>query len=264
MPTAEQILRESWLRWAEYLPDIQRPWRAARIAGLVALTCGLLLAGGYLVDQAVPYGGVAVHAGFWLWAGAWMRGGFWPRREEYRRRFGMLAYRQLCVRFLLPAVLGGLPALFFPVLVGGEPLLPPWLAYAAAGYLLITSLLLAARGPELFLRWDLRAFVYSVFPKEGQVLFSGVFTWLRHPVYSAFVRWSFALALVRNNAGALACAGLTAVGLWLWSRVEERELVERDASYESYRRRVPALAVIWPVPLVRFWRFLATGAAGPA
>jgi len=264
MPSAGQILRESWLRWGEYLPDIQRPWVAARIAGLVVLTCGLLLAGAFLLDQAVPYGGVAVQAGFGLWAAAWMRGGFWPRRDEYRQRFGMLAYRQLSVRFLLPAVLGGLPALFFPVLVGGEPLLPPWLAYGAAGYLLLTTILLSARGRELFLRWDLRAFVYSVFPKEGPVLTSGVFAWLRHPVYSAFVRWSFALALVRNNLPALMCAGLTALGLWLWSRVEERELIERDASYENYRRRVPAMAVIWPVPLVRFWRFLVTGPSGPA
>jgi len=263
MPSTRGMLRESWRRFGEFVPQMRRPWFAAMIVGLVAVVCGLLLAGGYFVDRAVPYGGVAVHAAFGLWAGAWMRGGFWPRRAAYRQRYGRWAYRQLCFRFLLPALLGGLPALFFPVLVGGPPLWVPGIAYGLAAYLLLTTILMARRGRELFWNMDLRAFVYSVFPDQGPVLTSGMFAWLRHPVYSAFLRWSFALALVRNNLPALLCAGLSAAGFWLWSRVEERELVERDAGYQEYRRRVPASFLIRPLHLGRFWRFLVTGRAGP-
>jgi protein-S-isoprenylcysteine O-methyltransferase Ste14 len=70
------------------------------------------------------------------------------------------------------------------------------------------------------------------------------------------MRFTFALALLRNNAPALLCAAIATVGLWLWSRVEERDLPALDADYAEYRRRVPAFFVPRPV---RFWRYLLTG-----
>ncbi|MCS6863101.1 MAG: hypothetical protein NZT92_22575, partial [Abditibacteriales bacterium] len=232
---------------------------AGLVVGWLFVLCGLFLLGGVMVARAMPYGGLLAQSGFVLWIGVWWYSGFWRLRAVYRERYGRGAYRQLCLRFFLPGLTGGIAALIFPVFMSGPRLLPPVVAYSLAAYLLVTMELLGQRGKELFYNLDLRMFVYSVFPEEGRVITSGVFAWLRHPIYSAFLRWVFALGLLRNNAQALLCAGVIATGLWFWARVEERELAARDAGYEDYRRRVPAFFVTPPARLWRFWRFLVTG-----
>jgi protein-S-isoprenylcysteine O-methyltransferase Ste14 len=95
-----------------------------------------------------------------------------------------------------------------------------------------------------------------VFPERGQLLTSGILRWLRHPVYSAAMRFAFGLAALRNNSLALLCAAITAMGLWLWARMEERDLEEFEPSYAEYRKSVPAFFVARPA---RFWSFLLTG-----
>jgi protein-S-isoprenylcysteine O-methyltransferase Ste14 len=249
------VTRESWRRFAEFLPEMRRPWIAALVWGDLVLAWALALALGTAASRALPLGAVLVQSGFVLWAAAWMRG-FWRRRSAYRERYGAEAYRYLFFRFLLPAVVGAVSALCFPALVAGDRLLPRLLAWALAAYLLASMLLLELRGREVF--WDLalRAFVYSVFPERGRILTSGLFAWLGHPVYSAAMRFAFALAALRNNGPAFLCAALVAAGLWLWSRQEEEALREVEPSYGEYRERVPAFFV--PQAL-RFWRFLVTG-----
>lgn len=238
------------------LPELRRPWCAAIVWGGVTLASGVCLLLGRMAAQAMPYGAPLVQSTFLLWAGAWMRLGFWQHRAAYRQRYAMLAYRHLFFRFLLQFFVGGVAAIYFPVLVDGQRLLPPVLAYGLAVYLLITTQLIEVRGIEIF--WDIewRAFVYSVFPERGRVVTSGIFHWLRHPVYSAGMRFTFALALLRNNFLALVCAALLAVGLWVWASVEERDLQKRDPGYATYRASVPAFFVRRPG---RFWRFLLTG-----
>src|SRR5207244_4050514 len=122
--------------------------------------------------------------------------------------------------------------------------LPPVIAYGVAAYLLATMQLLEVRGKEIF--WDIewRAFVYNVFPERGRVVTAGIFHWLRHPVYSAGMRLTIALALLRNNLPALLCAALLVAGLWIWEMIEERDLQQKDANYSMYRRSVPAFFVI--------------------
>ena len=182
--------------------------------------------------------------------------GFWRHRAAYRARYGVLAYRQLFFRFVLPFAVVGAAAPVFPFLVGGPSLLPPALAYGTATYLLITMALLEARGREIF--WDIewRAFVYNVFPERGRVVTAGVFAYLRHPLYSAMIRFALAVALVRNNASALLCAVLVGMGVWLLSAVEERDLAQRHPEYAAYRAAVGAFFATNPV---RFWRYLVTG-----
>jgi protein-S-isoprenylcysteine O-methyltransferase Ste14 len=186
-----------------------------------------------------------------------MYAGFWRHRGAYRERYGMQAYRQLFFRFLLPAVVGIGAALYFPVLVDGPPLLPPLIAYSLAVYLMISIQLIEVHSIALFWDFEWRSFVYSVFPERGRVVTAGIFHWLRHPVYSAAMRFTFALALVRNNWSAVLCAALVSMVLWCWAGVEERELEQKDAAYARYRKRVPAFFV---VRLLSFWRYLLTGA----
>lgn len=261
MSSSQQILQESWQRFCEFVPEMRDRWFAGPVFGGLFVIVGLFLWGGVMAARALPYGGLLAQSGLVLWVGLWWYGGFWRQRAAYRERYGRGAYRQLCFRFFLPGLAGGIAALIFPAFISGRQLLPPVVAYSLAAYLLVTMELLGKRGRELFYNLDLRMFVYSVFPEEGRVIMSGVFAWLRHPIYSAFVRWVLALSLLRNNAQALLCAGVIATGLGLWAGVEERELVMRDAGYADYRRRVPGFFVLPPARLWEFWRFLVTGKA---
>lgn len=255
-PSRRQVLSESWHRLGEVLPEMRRPWCAAVVWGGITLATLVCLLLGRLAARAVPGGAVLVQGALVLWAGAWMLPGFWHHRAAYRERYGTQAYRYLFYRFLVPFFVGGGAALYFPLLVDGQRLLPPPIAYGLAAYLLVSMQLIEVRGKEIF--WDIewRPFVYNVFPERGRVVTAGIFRWLRHPVYSTAMRLALALALVRNNAPALLCAALVAVGLGVWGRIEEGELERKDASYATYRRRTPAFFVVRPV---QFWRFLLTG-----
>jgi len=254
-----RILLESWRRFTEVLPQMRRPWWAVLVWGGAVFVCGLGLLLGWLVARGLRYGPLLVEGVFVLSSIALMFAGFRHHRPAYRQRYGKLAYRQLFLRFLLPALVTGLAAGCFPLLVAGRPALPSVIAYAAIAYLLLSMRLLELRGKEIVWDVELRAFVYSVFPERGRVLTAGIFQWLRHPVYSGMMRAVFALALLRNNWSAFLCAACSAAGLWLWARAEERDLEQQDAAYAAYRRRVPAFFAMRPV---RFWRFLATGDTG--
>ena len=251
----KELAVESWRRWVEFVPELRRPWCAVAVGAGVVLGVLFFLAAGHLAARALPFGAVLAQAGFVLWGGLWMAA-FWRRRADYRRRYGTLAYRELFFRFLMPAMVSGVAALCFPLLVGGERLLPSVVASGFSVYLLVTALLIELRGREVFWNIDLRGFVYSVFPERGQILTAGIFGRLRHPVYSAFVRFVFGEALIRNNLSAVLCAGVGAIGIWLLAREEERDLERYQAGYVAYRRGVPAFFVARPM---RFWRFLIAG-----
>jgi protein-S-isoprenylcysteine O-methyltransferase Ste14 len=256
-PTSRiQLLRESWRRFGEVLPEMQRPSSVALVWGgavLVQVPCLLI---GSSVARALPSGAILVQSILLSWAGAFMYFGFWRHRAVYRQRYGQEAYRHLFFRFLLPFIVGGSAAILFPAFIEGERLLPPAIAYTLAVYLLLTMQLIEARGTDLF--WDVewRAFVYNVFPERGRFVTAGIFDQLRHPIYSAAIRMTLGLALLRNNLDAILCAVIIALGLWVWSNVEERDLQRKDTDYATYRHRVPAF---FAVPPLRFWRYLATG-----
>lgn len=251
--TRRELLRASGRRFEAFAPAMQRPWFAALVWTGVVLACGAVLALGYTVARTWRCGAVVTQLAFLSWAGGWMYAGFWRHRALYRQRYGTLAYQRLASRFLLPALIGGGPIVYFPGLVAGEALLPAALAYAGAGYLLVTTCLIEVRGKEVFWNLDLRTFVYTVFPEHAPMFKTGIFEWLRHPIYSAFIRWVFALALLRNNTSAIACAALGSAGVWCLARLEEDDLQRRDPDYRDYRRRVSAFFV---APPVGFWRFL--------
>lgn len=251
-----QVRRDSWRRLGEVLPDVQRPGYVALVWGGVALAVGVCLLLGTMVARAVPYSAVLVQSTFVLWAGLCLYAGFWQHRVTYRERYGTQAYRHLFGRFLVPFLVGASAALYFPLLVDGQRFLPPVVAYGLAAYLLVSMQLIVARGTEIFWDFEWRAFVYNVFPERGRIVTAGIFHWLRHPVYSAGMRFTLALGLLRNNWTAVLCVILLNAAMWCWGRVEERDLARRDPAYASYRKRVPAFFVVRAVP---FWRFLVTG-----
>jgi protein-S-isoprenylcysteine O-methyltransferase Ste14 len=258
--TRRQLRRDSWQRLGEVVPEMQRRWCVVVVMGGAALATGGALLLGARVARAGAAAAVFVEGAFVLWMGLCMYAGFWRHRSVYRARYGAAAYRHLFFRFLVPFLAGASAALYFPLCVDGRRFLPPAVAYSLAAYLLVSMQLIERRGAQIFWDFEWRAFVYNVFPERGRIVTAGIFRWLRHPVYSAGMRFSLALGLLRNNRTAILCVILFTAALWQWANVEERDLMQRDATYARYRLQVPAFFTTRPL---RFWRFLVIGDGQP-
>ena len=206
----------------------------------------------------------------WLLVGEIMFGGlgflllylFFRYKNDFKARFGPLAYSKAVRRFGFPGV-AIISAVVARIRTIPGPEIPHYWWYIVLpglGWALI------AVGALLFLR-ALRTFgvdylimLYVYFPEESHLVDHKIYNILRHPAYAAAQRIAFGLALLNGNWFALACALIFALGLWGWVRlVEEKELTERfGPAYVEYRQRVPAF---WPRlrDLKGFYEFLMVG-----
>ncbi len=245
---------------AAHVPDL-REGRGPLIGLLALVSFGLATGLLLIVDRLWPaWAGVGqvamVLAGF-LWTAQF----FW-RREEYRSKWGDLAYRNAFGRHALI----GLPMIFAAIIhnayVPGQRILSGGAALIAglvALYLLVSGLVLWLRALFAF-GFDNLAMLYVYFPEEGRVVESSIYSVIRHPVYAGVVRAGMALGLWRGTRFSIIFGLFVPIGLTLWLRlVEEPELIERfGEGYAAYRKAVPAF---WPRPrtLGKFFRFLLRG-----
>jgi protein-S-isoprenylcysteine O-methyltransferase Ste14 len=121
-------------------------------------------------------------------------------------------------------------------------LVPGWLAFLPALYLLVTGVALIARSVQAA-GVDTLFGVYSYFPDEGFRLDWSVYEALRHPIYSGLDRVALALGLLSGTAYGVLLAVIF-VFVWhpVWYRLEEEELEGRFGDeYREYRARVPAV-----------------------
>jgi protein-S-isoprenylcysteine O-methyltransferase Ste14 len=172
---------------------------------------------------------------------------FFLRKQDFKTRFGPLAYSRAASWFSFPAVT------IIAFLVARIRSLPGPAIPHFGGYILLPALgwVLVALGALLFLRTlltfgvDNLSMLYVYFPQESQLVNHRIYSILRHPAYCAAQCIAFGLALLNGGWFALACALIFPFGLWGWVRlVEENELIERfGPSYLDYRKRVPAF---WP------------------
>ena len=187
---------------------------------------------------------------------------FFLKRDEYKNKFGDMAYRKAIKRFILPS-LGILTAVLFhtaymngPQIPGGWWTVPMiwlgWLMLAVGSLLYLRSVM--AFGLEDFMK------ISAYFPTSSPLNTSSIRGILRHPIDAALLRMGIGLALLNHNAFALTFAIFLPLGITGWTRlVKERDMIERyGASYLDYRRRVPAF---WPKPgkLTAFIDFLLRG-----
>jgi protein-S-isoprenylcysteine O-methyltransferase Ste14 len=187
---------------------------------------------------------------------------FFRSKQDFKARFGPLAYRQAAQRFGLPGVtiiiamiarIRYLPGPAIPH-SGGDIVLP------ALGWVLIgMGVLLGLRTVQIF-GIDNLTMLYVYFPEESHLVNHQIYNILRHPAYAAVLFLAFGLALLNGSWVALAGALIFLLGLWGWVRlVEEKELIQRfGAAYAEYRKRVPAF---WPHlrDLRAFFGFLMIG-----
>ena len=77
-------------------------------------------------------------------------------------------------------------------------------------------------------------------PKLGsQLITTGVYARVRHPLYASVIALGFGWALLWRNGPALALAAAQVFFFYAKARVEERLLRERFPEYSDYIRRVP-------------------------
>jgi protein-S-isoprenylcysteine O-methyltransferase Ste14 len=121
-------------------------------------------------------------------------------------------------------------------------IVPGWLGWLAALYLLASAVLLFVRGLRTA-GVDTLTGVYIYYPDEGRQLDEAIYESVRHPVYAALDRTALAFGLINGTPYALFLA-IFFMAVWhpVWIAMEERELVSRfGEAYRTYRDRVPAV-----------------------
>jgi protein-S-isoprenylcysteine O-methyltransferase Ste14 len=74
--------------------------------------------------------------------------------------------------------------------------------------------------------------------RDAQLVTSGLFAWMRHPIYTALMLLTFGSSLERGSLIALILSACLAVLLEFKSRREESWLLEQFPDYAAYRLRV--------------------------
>ncbi len=119
-------------------------------------------------------------------------------------------------------------------------------------------------GGGLFLRLSASSIlgtrsVWSRAPEARELHTEGLYGVVRHPIYLGSAGMILALSLVSSPQGALLLLGIDIPLLFLFSRIEEREVMALHPEYGNYRERVPGLLPRFPLPpgtLRVLWRAL--------
>jgi protein-S-isoprenylcysteine O-methyltransferase Ste14 len=166
-----------------------------------------------------------------------------PLKAFVHDRLGPRADRWYRVMYNISAGLTFLPVLAVLALDPGKLLYrAPWpwaallvLGQLGAGMLLVVGLL----HTDVWHFIGLRQFGEAQ-DSQRQLVVTGLYRWVRHPLYTAGLLFLWLTPLMTSSLLALNI-GLTAYIL-IGLRFEERRLVsEFGMAYEAYRRRVPAL-----------------------
>jgi protein-S-isoprenylcysteine O-methyltransferase Ste14 len=171
----------------------------------------------------------------------------------YRVKHGALAYQVHFYHLMLPILITWYACCFHPAFIGGERLLPPWMAVCLGILVLIPA-------PFIGIHIETAGFhmmthgldVYSVFPEETPAVYGAIYSHIRHPLYLVLACMTFALAFFRNNAVSLLAAVLILIPALVTGYLEDQELIRRyGEAHRAYIRKTSAL-----LPLKHPMKFL--------
>lgn len=187
---------------------------------------------------------------------------FFSRKQTYKEKYKELAYRNAFAHFAMPGLALIFAALAHAAYMNGPFIPPGWwtiIFFLAGWFMFCIGAILWIRSIFAF-GADNLALLYVYHPEEGQMVYSGIYGILRHPIYAGVLRVGIGLALINANANAIAFAILIPLGFTSWIRlVEEKDLFARFGKpYLDYYKRVPAF---WPKlrDLAKFYKFIFTG-----
>lgn len=244
-----------------HVPDLQTAGGAIRFGALLAAVFLLVTLFFIWVDHVfaewMPDGEIVFIAlGFLILAR------FYSRKHPYQMKYSGLAYRNALVRFYIPGF-GILCAAIVHLIYMPGPEIPHlwWKAILIiiGWYLVLAGLTLSLRTVQTT-SLDHIAKLNVYFPEEGPVPDSGIYSFLRHPLWAGLLQIGIGFGLISGGWFSLLVALLLPLGFIGWVRlVEEKELLQRlGQNYADYRKRTPAFWVR-PGDLIRFARFLLNG-----
>jgi methanethiol S-methyltransferase len=173
-------------------------------------------------------------------------------KARLKMKFGEIAERFYRLVYNLIAVLTLLPVLILPVALVDRQIytIPfPWLLLTSIGQFFAVVILLAGVRQTGILRFlGVCQLVRCEGETQPSLVVTGLYRWVRHPLYSAGLIFIWLMPVMSWNLFALNI-GITlyiVVGAW----IEERKLlVEFGAQYEAYRQRtamlIPGLRGRW-------------------
>jgi protein-S-isoprenylcysteine O-methyltransferase Ste14 len=72
---------------------------------------------------------------------------------------------------------------------------------------------------------------------SARLVTSGVYAYIRHPIYSSFIQMSFEIAFLIGTLGSIAVAITSLIFYYFKSRYEEKLLIQKYPDYNSYKRK---------------------------
>jgi protein-S-isoprenylcysteine O-methyltransferase Ste14 len=185
---------------------------------------------------------VAIYAGWFVWAIIWIAAARWSGQTERRPSRRENLPHKLVTIAGMAALLMVIPpraSIFSPVWRLGEATEWSIVALMASGF----AFACWAR-VTMGALWSVR-----VERKENhQLIEHGPFGLVRHPIYTGLITAGLATALIKATPLAILGFVMTAAGLTLKARLEERFLSAElgRKGYDDYRRRVPMLVPFLP------------------
>jgi protein-S-isoprenylcysteine O-methyltransferase Ste14 len=230
----------------ERVPELGSRSRMAALYLMLMFGAASFIALFVAIDRLVAYGAVVSQ----LMVASWV-----SLAQYYSMRYLVYQIRRKCREdgvlpgWVLPAEFALILApwwacLIHPLMVGGELLLPSWVAVPVGLVVIVSSALL--RRPAILggFTFAHSLSIYLFFPEHGSRVSGGVYSYLRHPAYAMGIYMSLGFAILRNNLPAILVALIFAAQHSLVIRLEDKELVERFG--DQHRRYVKETPAIFP------------------
>jgi protein-S-isoprenylcysteine O-methyltransferase Ste14 len=246
----------------EKVPDLRVPWKVL-LTVLYVATLALLCVLFFRTIDRLSWFGPLVSQGVMALLTTLIGWLHFRLAGWYRDRYGALAYRTYFYHLMLPYLVAWYACFFHPLFVSGPALLPAWLAVALGVLFLLLVPITSVHIERAGFHMETHGLdVYTVFPKETEVVRGEIYAYIRHPLYFALSCGTFGLAFVANNWIALGAGLLQLIPALLVGWMEDRELIERDgAAHREYVRDTGALLPRKDV--VGFFRVLFVGLFAP-
>lgn len=169
------------------------------------------------------------------------------KADDYRKKFGELAYQKLFYRFMLPYLVTWYSLFFHPLFISGPIIFSTWLISIIIGIILFIFFILVDLHIEKagFKNITHGMDIYTVFPEETTIVRGEIYGYVRHPLYLALSLGCFALAFIANNYVAIIAASIQLVPCIIMGKIEDKELIKRGG--RSHSDYIDSTAILFPM-----------------
>jgi len=236
----------------EKVPEFRSPWKSTAIFIIWFLLFLVCIVFFLLFDGLVWYGALISQLVVALVCSAFACGHI-KNAKRYRERYRELAYRYFLFHFIMPIFATWYACTLHPLLVGGQALLPLWLAILIGVFLLSVRPLAALHIKKSGFDNVGHGFgIFTVYPEEGTTVSSEIYSYIRHPMYLGSFCAALAFAFFRNNPIAILTALIFLIPVLIAAWLEDKEIAERSG--DEYKRYAKNTGTLFPHKNIR--RFL--------